>query len=295
MSPASSLERLRLMSRSPKVLRTLATLDRTLDELHSSRKTLALVPTMGALHAGHLALVRQAKRRADRMIVSIFVNPAQFGPHEDLATYPRTFKADLAALARQGVDFVWAPSVEVMYPHGFATTIVPEGPAKVGLEDAFRPHFFAGVATVVAKLFTQCRPNFAMFGEKDFQQLRVVTRMAADLNLRVKVVAVPTVREKDGLALSSRNAYLSPRERATAPLLYRTLQACANQITAKQPIAAALAEGRQAIAKAGFAVDYLEARRADTLEPVGTTGDGAIRLLAAARLGTTRLIDNIPV
>jgi pantoate--beta-alanine ligase len=283
------------MPRSPRVLRTLAALDRTLDQSRSSRKTLALVPTMGALHAGHVALVRQARRRADRVIVSIFVNPAQFAPHEDLATYPRTFKSDLAALARESVDFVWAPTIDVMYPQGFATTIVPEGPAKAGLEDAFRPHFFAGVATVVAKLFTQCRPDFAMFGEKDYQQLKVVTRIAADLNLRVKVIAVPTVREKDGLALSSRNAYLSPDERATAPLLYRTLLDCAKRITAKQPIAAALAEGRQAIVKAGFAVDYLEARRADTLEPVGASADAAIRLLVAAKLGATRLIDNIAV
>src|SRR5215475_6269486 len=212
---------------SPKILRTLAALDRVLIEPSTRRQSLALVPTMGALHAGHLALVRRATREADRVIVSIFVNPTQFAPQEDLGTYPRTFEADLAALASLNVDFVWAPSVDVMYPQGFAISIVPDGPAKVGLEDAFRPHFFAGVATVVAKLFNQCRPDFALFGEKDYQQLKVVTRMSEDLNLRVKIIAVPTVREEDGLAMSSRNAYLSPHERTTAPTLHRTLTECA--------------------------------------------------------------------
>jgi pantoate--beta-alanine ligase len=239
--------------------------------------------------------VRRAKRRAKRVVVSIFVNPTQFAPHEDLATYPRTFEADLAALARENVDFIWAPSADVMYPQGFATSVLTEGPAKTGLEDAFRPHFFAGVATVVAKLFAQCRPDFAMFGEKDYQQLKVVTRMAQDLNLRVKVIGVPTMREKDGLALSSRNAYLSLQERATAPLLSRTLTQCAEQIAARQPIATTLAHGRRAITNAGFAIDYLEARHAETLQPVTSTKDGPIRLLVAAKLGKTRLIDNIGV
>ena len=208
--------------RRPKVARTLRALDRARTEFGSA--TVALVPTMGALHAGHLALVRRARQRAERVIVSIFVNPTQFAPHEDLAAYPRTFADDLAALARERVDLVWAPSVAVMYPDGFATRIAPEGAAKVGLEDAFRPHFFGGVATVVAKLFLQCRPDFAFFGEKDFQQLKVVTRLARDLDLRMRVVGVPTVRERDGLAMSSRNAYLGEAERAVAPVLYRTLK-----------------------------------------------------------------------
>lgn len=283
------------MQHSPKVIRTLATLDRTIGQPQRTRRTLALVPTMGALHAGHLALVRRAKRRADRVIVSVFVNPTQFAPHEDLGTYPRTFDADLAALAREKVDLVWAPSVEVMYPHGFATSVVPEGPATAGLEDAFRPHFFAGVATVVAKLFAQCRPNFAMFGEKDYQQLKVVTRMSEDLNLRVKVIGVATMREKDGLAMSSRNAYLSPQERAAAPALYHILRSCAGRIASRQALEPVLADGRAAIVKAGFALDYLEARHAETLQPLTSAKDGAIRLLVAAKLGKTRLIDNVGV
>jgi len=282
------------MPRTPKIIRTLAALDRIIGPSRP-RKTLALVPTMGALHAGHLALVRRARRRAQRVVVSIFVNPTQFAPHEDLGTYPRTFAADLQALAQENVDIVWAPSVEIMYPAGFSTAVVPEGPAKAGLEDAFRPHFFAGVATVVTKLFTQCRPDFAMFGEKDYQQLQVVTRMSQDLNLRVKVIGVPTAREKDGLALSSRNAYLSVAERATAPALFRSLTACAERIASREPIASVLADGRVAIAAAGFALDYLEARHAQTLQPITSAKDGPIRLLVAARLGKTRLIDNVSV
>jgi pantoate--beta-alanine ligase len=283
------------MPRSPKIIHTLAALDRAIAEVSTRGQSLALVPTMGALHAGHLALVRRATREAERVIVSIFVNPTQFAPQEDLGTYPRTFEADLAALASHGVDFVWAPSVDVMYPQGFATSVVPDGPAKVGLEDAFRPHFFAGVATVVAKLFNQCRPDFAVFGEKDYQQLKVVTRMSEDLNLRVSIIAVPTVREADGLAMSSRNAYLSPQERATAPTLHRTLSQCAARIAARSPITSALADGRQRLADAGFDVDYLEARHAESLKPVTSVADGPIRLLVAARLGKTRLIDNIGV
>ncbi len=176
---------------------------------------------MGALHEGHMSLVRLAQRRADRVVVSIFVNPAQFAPNEDFRSYPRTFAADLAALAALNVDLVWAPAVETMYPEGFATKIVPEGPAQAGLEDAFRPHFFAGVATVVAKLLIQCAPDIAIFGEKDYQQLKVITRLARDLDLKTRIVGAPIVREPDGLALSSRNVYLSPREREAAPALYR--------------------------------------------------------------------------
>ena len=276
--------------RRPKVARTLKALDRATGEFATA--SVALVPTMGALHAGHLSLVRIARRHAARVIVSIFVNPAQFAPHEDLATYPRSWAADTAGLANEGVDLIWAPSVDVMYPDGFATRVVPDGPAKVGLEDAFRPHFFAGVATVVAKLFLQCRPDVAIFGEKDFQQLKVVTRLARDLDLRLKVIGAPIVREPDGLAMSSRNAYLTPAERAVAPVLHRTLKACARRISGGSPIARILADGRKAITAAGFALDYLEARNADTLAPVRGRADGPIRLLVAARLGKTRLIDN---
>ena len=213
--------------RRPQIIHSLPTLARTLARWRARRERIGLVPTMGALHAGHLALVKRAQRRADRVIVSIFVNPTQFAPTEDLKTYPRTFDADIAALARVGADLVWAPSAETMYPRGFATRVVPEGPATVGLEDAFRPHFFAGVATVVAKLFVQCDADIAAFGEKDYQQLKVVTQMARDLDLKTRIVAVPTVRERDGLALSSRNAYLSrSRTRDRADAASRSSRVC---------------------------------------------------------------------
>jgi pantoate--beta-alanine ligase len=283
------------MARRLAVVRSLTALHRAIDRYRSARDRVALVPTMGALHEGHLSLVRLARRRADRVVVSIFVNPAQFAPTEDFGTYPRTLQSDVAALAKIGTDLVWAPPVEVMYSQGFATRIVPEGPARAGLEDAFRPHFFSGVATVVAKLFLQCRPDLAIFGEKDFQQLKVVTRMARDLDIGVKVVGGKTVRERDGLAMSSRNVYLSPQERTVAPTLHRVLARCAAEVAAGQPIAAALDAGRQAIEDAGFVVDYLAARHAETLEPIEAASAGPIRLLVAARLGKTRLIDNIGV
>jgi pantoate--beta-alanine ligase len=255
----------------------------------------ALVPTMGALHAGHLKLVREARARARRVVVSIFVNPTQFAPNEDFGSYPRRFAADLAALAEAKASLVWAPTAAVMYPDGFATRIEPGGAAKAGLEDRFRPHFFGGVATVVTKLFTQVAPDIAMFGQKDYQQLRVITQMAKDLDLPLKVIGIPTVREKDGLALSSRNAYLSTAERAAAPMLYRALKASARRIKQNEPIEAVLADGRAEIVRADFALDYLEARHALTLAPIATRKDGPIRLLVAARLGKTRLIDNIGV
>jgi pantoate--beta-alanine ligase len=277
------------------IIHSLPTLERRLAQWRGRRERIGLVPTMGALHAGHLALVKRVQRRADRVIVSIFVNPPPFAPSEDLKTYPRTFAADVAALARVGADLVWAPTVETMYPQGFATRVVPEGPATVGLEDAFRPHFFAGVATVVAKLFIQCDADVAAFGEKDYQQLKVVTQMARDLDLNTRIVAVPTVRERDGLALSSRNAYLSASERAAAPTLHRVLVQCADKIASGQAIGRALTEGRTSLGDAGFVVDYLEARNADTLAPVQSARDGPLRLLVAARLGKTRLIDNIAV
>jgi pantoate--beta-alanine ligase len=277
------------------VARDLAKLRRTVGRWRADGDTVALVPTMGALHAGHLALVRLAQRRADRVIVSIFVNPTQFAPHEDLATYPRTWEADLAALSRLSADLVWAPTAAVMYPADFATRITPAGPAQAGLEDKFRPHFFGGVATVVAKLFLQCQPEVAVFGEKDFQQLKVVTRMVKDLALPLRIVPGRTVREKDGLALSSRNAYLTPDQRAAAPTLYRVLRASAAAIKRKQPIKTVLARGRATITRAGFAIDYLEARHAETLAPVRSLKDGPIRLLVAGKIGTTRLIDNVGV
>jgi pantoate--beta-alanine ligase len=279
----------------PRIVRSVPALRAAVAGYRQAGERIALVPTMGALHAGHLALVRLARRRALRVVVSIFVNPAQFAPHEDFATYPRTLPADLAVLAKEDVDLVWAPAAATMYPPGFATRIAPEGPALAGLEDAFRPHFFGGVTTVVGKLLLQTLPDLAVFGEKDYQQLQVVTRLAADLDLPVKIVGAPTVREKDGLALSSRNRYLSPTERATAPVLHRVLQESAGKIAAGVPIGRVLGAGRKAIERAGFSLDYLEARHVATLAPVRAAKDGPIRLLVAARLGKTRLIDNVGV
>jgi len=284
-----------IITKSPIIARSVPALRRTLDPFRRARQTIALVPTMGALHAGHLELVRQARRRARRVVVSIFVNPAQFAPHEDFGTYPRTFAADVAALRAEKVDVVWAPTAKAMYPDGFATRVAPEGAALAGLEDKYRPHFFGGVATVVAKLFTQVRPDFALFGQKDYQQLRVVTQMAQDLDLGVTVIGVPTVRERDGLARSSRNVYLSTQERAVAPVLNRTLKQCARDIRAGRPVDTVLADGRKAITDTGFALDYLEARHAKTLAPVASRDDGPIRLLVAAKIGKTRLIDNMAV
>jgi len=278
------------------VVRTVPALRRVLDGFRTRKGTMiALVPTMGALHDGHVSLVRQAKRRAGKVVVSIFVNPTQFAPTEDFGSYPRTWKADVAKLAAEGVDLIWHPEVKAMYPEGFATRIVPEGPATAGLEDRFRPHFFGGVATVVGKLFTQVRPDVAIFGEKDFQQLRVVTQMARDLDLGVKVIGSKTVRERDGLAMSSRNVYLSAGERQIAPTLHKAMKHSAARIRAGDEIAAAVAAGAEMIHDAGFAVDYLEARHAETLAPIGSLREGPIRMLVAARLGTTRLIDNIAV
>src|SRR5262245_40040328 len=283
------------MARRVRVARDLKTLRRIVTSFRAAGETIALVPTMGALHAGHLALVPLAQRRADRVVVSIFVNPTQFAPHEDLASYPRTWDTDLAALSRLGIDVVWAPPVDVMYPAGFATRISPEGPAFAGLEDRFRPHFFGGVTTVVAKLFLQCLPDFAVFGEKDYQQLKVVTQMVADLAMPLRILPGRTVREKDGLAMSSRNAYLTAEQRTAAPTLYRVLRECAAEIRDGRPFAGVLRRGSGVIVGAGFAVDYLEARHAETLKPVRSLRDGPIRLLVAAKLGTTRLIDNVAV
>jgi pantoate--beta-alanine ligase len=279
----------------PRIARTLPALRRAVTSWRAAGERVALVPTMGALHAGHLALVRTARRRAAHSVVSIFVNPAQFAPHEDFASYPRSFDADLAALAELAVDLVWAPPTTSMYPAGFATRIVPTGPATVGLEDKFRPHFFAGVTTVVAKLLIQCAPDVALFGEKDYQQLKVVTRLARDLDLPVRIIGVPTVRERDGLAMSSRNSYLSASERAAAPALYRVLKECAGKLAGGALPARVLDEGGAEIERAGFTLDYLEARHAETLEPIASPSDGPVRLLVAARIGKTRLIDNIAV
>lgn len=268
---------------------------RRVDAWRAAGETVALVPTMGALHEGHRTLVRAARAGADRVVVSIFVNPRQFAPNEDFATYPRTENTDLAALTEEGADLAWVPAPDVVYPPGFETT-VKAGSLGQPMEGAHRPGFFDGVATVVAKLFALVRPHRAYFGEKDFQQLLVVTRMARDLDLGVEVVPVPTVREADGLALSSRNVYLSSEDRAVAPALYRTMTRMAARLAdgASAP-EAEIAWGRERILEAGFSeVDYLDIRDPRTLEPVTRAGVPA-RILVAARLGSVRLIDNVPV
>ena len=281
------------MTRSPAIAATLAALREAVGAYRSAGETIALVPTMGALHEGHLDLVGRAKSRCDRVVVSIFVNPAQFAPHEDFDRYPRAIPTDALKLATVSADLIWAPSAGEMYPAGFATRIVPAGAAE-GLESDFRPHFFAGVATVCCKLFTQVAPDIAVFGEKDYQQLAVIRQLVRDLNLPLDIVGAPTRRDPDGLALSSRNAYLSPAERAIAPALHRSLQTCAAAIRAGTPPLAATADARARVLAAGFAkIDYLEARDALTL--AAPTPGGPIRLLAAAHLAKTRLIDNVGV
>ncbi|MSP93729.1 MAG: pantoate--beta-alanine ligase [Alphaproteobacteria bacterium] len=255
----------------------------------------ALVPTMGALHEGHLALVRAAKERADRVVVSNFVNPAQFAPHEDFARYPRDLAGDRAKLeAAGGTDLIYAPETKAIYPDGFSTKLTVEGPG-VGLESDVRPHFFSGVATVVAKLLIHCAPDFVMFGEKDYQQLLVVKQMVRDLDLPLEVVGVPTVREADGVALSSRNAYLTPEQRKVAGHLNRVLARVAERAKAGVSIPQAEAEGAAALLEAGFdRVDYVALRDAETLALLRNVARPS-RVLAAARVGATRLIDNMAV
>jgi pantoate--beta-alanine ligase len=258
------------------------------------RERVGLVPTMGAIHDGHLALARAAHGGCERVVASLFVNPKQFAPSEDFAAYPRDEAADLAAFQRAGVDFVFVPTVAAMYPPGFAT-VVEVGGVSEGLDGAFRPGHFAGVATIVAKLLLQCLPDAAYFGEKDYQQLLVVRRLARDLDLPVRIEGVATVREADGLALSSRNAYLSPAERRIAPLLYRVL--CDSAATLAQnpdAVAAAIERSTAQLRAGGFAVDYLELRAAADLAPLPVLA-GPARLLAAVHLGRTRLIDNIAI
>jgi pantoate--beta-alanine ligase len=271
---------------------------RSSEELARSRGelqgTLALVPTMGALHAGHLALIEEAKRRAERVAATIFVNPTQFGPKEDLARYPRREEEDARLLEECGCDLLWMPSVEDVYPAGFATTVSVAGLSE-RWEGAARPGHFNGVATVVAKLLLSVRPDVALFGEKDFQQLAVIRRMVADLAIPVEIVGVATVRDNDGLALSSRNAYLSGDERSRAAALSRALREAATAIDNGKPVATALAAGREALAAAGFTnVDYFALVDAATLEPL-EVARGEMRLITAATIGTTRLIDNIAV
>jgi pantoate--beta-alanine ligase len=257
-------------------------------------ESIGLVPTMGALHEGHLSLMRHSRAAATRTCASIFVNPTQFGPHEDFASYPRTQRADEDALRAEGVDLLFMPSLSEMYPPGHSTR-VRVGPLGETLDGTFRPGHFEGIATVVTKLLLQALPDVAVFGEKDYQQLRVIERLVRDLDVPVRIEGVPTVRETDGLALSSRNAYLTKEERAIAPTLHRSIRAVAQAVAEGSAPDRAAASEAAALERAGFArVDYVTVRDAETLEPV-TDASRPARVLAAAWLGRARLIDNVPV
>jgi pantoate--beta-alanine ligase len=278
----------------PETIRTIGELRARVGAWRKDGLSIGMVPTMGALHRGHLALIEAAEKADDRVVVTLFVNPTQFAPTEDLSAYPRDEEADRRKLEPLGVDLLFAPPTAEMYPAGFDLTITIGGPAA-GLETDFRPHHFAGVATIVSKLLTAGLPDRAYFGEKDFQQLLVVKKLVRDLGLPTEIIGCPTVRETDGLAMSSRNAYLNAGERAQAPKLYATLQEAARRIRGGEAAADAIAAGRARLVSAGFAVDYLEVRNAETLAPVASLDVEPLRLVVAAKLGRTRLIDNIEV
>ncbi|MCA3278033.1 MAG: pantoate--beta-alanine ligase [Roseomonas sp.] len=278
-----------------KICRDLPSLRAACAGLRTSGRRLGLVPTMGALHDGHLALLAAARSAgADAVAASIFVNPLQFNANDDLARYPRDEDGDLTKLRDAGCDLVWLPPVEAMYPPGSASVIEVAGPSQ-GFEGDARPGHFRGVATVCAKLFLQTGADIAAFGEKDWQQLQVVTRMARDLDIPILIQPVPTMREADGLAMSSRNRFLNAEERATAPVLYQVMQAVARDITAGVAVMQVLAEGKSRLIAAGFAPDYLALVAAETLEPLKQKSAAPMRLLAAAKLGTVRLLDDMGV
>ncbi|MEQ9448374.1 MAG: pantoate--beta-alanine ligase [Rhodospirillaceae bacterium] len=275
-------------------VRDVESLRRRLQEWRRDGLSIALVPTMGALHQGHIKLMDHAKKLADRVVATLFVNPKQFGPNEDLAAYPRRETEDFEMLNAAGVHLMFAPDVSTMYPRGFATTVRVSGLGDI-LDGKHRQGHFDGVATVVTKLLLQSLPDIALFGEKDYQQLVVIRRFAADLNVPVEIIGVPTVRESDGLAMSSRNAYLTGDERARAPTLFKAITVAAKSIGGGGDIPAALTMVRNTLVEAGFyPVDYVEACHAETLEPLKRSGEPG-RVLAAARLGKARLIDNVPI
>lgn len=277
------------------VCRDLPALRAATGTLRDAGRRLGLVPTMGALHAGHIELIAAARREADAVAASIFVNPLQFAATEDLARYPRDEDGDLAKLRAAGCDLVWMPPVDAMYPPGAATVIEVAGPSA-GWEGDARPRHFRGVATVCAKLFLQTGAAVAAFGEKDWQQLQVVTRMARDLDIPIRILPVPTVREADGLAMSSRNRFLTAADRATAPLLHQAMTRAADAILDGAVVAASLQAAQAGLRGAGFAPDYLALVEAETLRPLDAPRrDGPMRLIAAARLGSVRLLDNIAV
>jgi pantoate--beta-alanine ligase len=280
---------------TPQIVNTIDLLRTRLAAAKRDGARIGLVPTMGALHEGHLSLVHKTRKHADKVVVSIFVNPTQFAPHEDFDRYPRTLDTDARKLAAAGgTDLIFAPSVGEMYPQGFATRIEVGGPSQ-GLETDFRPHFLAGVATIVAKLLLAVMPDVATFGEKDYQQLLVVRRLAADLGLATEIIGAPIVREPDGLAMSSRNAYLKPDERLIAGQMNGVLKRAVAALRSGAPIAATEEAGRSGLLEAGFnSVDYVAVRDAATLAPLESL-DRSAHVLAAAKVGETRLIDNMAV
>jgi pantoate--beta-alanine ligase len=281
------------MASSIGTVRTVKDLRAQVAKWREAGESVGLVTTMGALHAGHLSLIALARKNADRVVASIFVNPTQFGPREDFGRYPRDEAGDVAKLAEAGVDLVYAPNRAEMYPPGFTTRVIVQSLTD-DLCGAARPNHFEGVATVVAKLLLQCAPDFAVFGEKDYQQLLVIRRLVTDLNIPVRIVSAPIVREEDGVALSSRNSYLSPQERKRAPLFYRTLRAVAADLGNGEGCDAASSAGRFKLEAEGFRVDYIAIRDPETLEPLSGPIRAPARVLGAVYLGKTRLIDNLP-
>ncbi len=282
------------MASKLKNIKTIAQLRECVDGWRNAGDKIVLVPTMGALHEGHLSLVKMAREAGDRTVVSIFVNPAQFAPNEDFGSYPRENAEDLQKLERLGVDLVFMPPREEIYPEDFSTHVEVPGLSE-GLCGTSRPHFFGGVATVVAKLLNQCRPDVAIFGEKDFQQLLVIRRMARDLDTGVEILGGPLIREEDGLAMSSRNAYLSPQERKKAPLIHQAIRELAEGLANGGNIARLRETATGRLVQAGFEIDYLEVCNAENLAPLTTLAGEPARVFIAAKLGKTRLIDNMAV
>jgi pantoate--beta-alanine ligase len=282
------------MSTRLPVIRFATELRKAVQQWRRRGQRVALVPTMGSLHDGHLSLIRLAKKHANRVVVSVFVNPTQFAPHEDYNTYPRNEERDWRKLLSAQPDAMYAPEVDEIYPHDFSTRVEVAGITQT-LEGISRPHFFAGVTTVVAKLFLQCLPDVAVFGEKDYQQLLVVKRMVRDLAFPITILPAPIVREGDGLAMSSRNVYLDPSERSVAPQLYAILRDVATDLASGRPVRESMTQGKVRLEQAGFRIDYLELRDGETLMPIEESAHARARLLAAVYLGSVRLIDNVDV